>query len=56
MHIERLQDEILHEFVVGHEQVESILDPLKALRTRLKLTLGGRLPNDFGDRPQLDYA
>ncbi|KAK9864975.1 hypothetical protein WJX84_001100 [Apatococcus fuscideae] len=35
-------------------EVEKMLDPLKAIRTRLGLTLGDRLPNDFGDMPRAE--
>ena len=37
-------------------QVEAIFDPLKALKTRLNLTLAEQLPNAFGDVPSADFA
>ncbi|KAK9866074.1 hypothetical protein WJX84_003580 [Apatococcus fuscideae] len=37
-------------------EVEAIFDPLKALKTRLNLTLAEQLPNAFGDVPSADFA
>ena len=35
-------------------QVEKMLNPLKAIRTQLGVTLGDCLPDDFGELPQAE--